>query len=138
MESNKKNMARSFTLDQANSALVFVKPILEDIQTAWHKLRVIKAKEKTDEEEIEKLMQKTEHYVEELQQVGCVLKDIQRGIVDFPSYFRNKPVLLCWRLGEERIEHWHPVNGSYETRKEIDEDFMYNSGDKENLAVFTH
>ena len=131
-------MAQSFTLDQANNALVFVRPILEDIQNIWHELRKLKIEENPDEDEIHIRMEKIEHFIEELQQVGCVLKDLERGIIDFPSYFKDQPIYLCWRLGEEKIEHWHSINTNYKGRHEIDEEFILHNTAEANSPVFVH
>jgi hypothetical protein len=131
-------MAQSFTLDQANHALVFVRPILEDIQNIWHELRKLKIEEKPDEDEIHIRMEKIEHFIEELQQVGCILKDLERGIIDFPSYFKDQPIYLCWRLGEEKIDHWHSINTNYRSRHEIDEEFLQFNSAEANSPVFVH
>ncbi len=131
-------MTRSFTLDQANHALVFVRPILEDIQNLWHQVRILKASETPDETKIEKKMEKIEYFMEELQQVGCIYKDLEHGIVDFPSYFKNQPIYLCWQLGEEEITYWHSINASYKNRCEIDEEFIHFNSSEANSAVFVH
>jgi hypothetical protein len=44
----------------------------------------------------------------ELEELGAALEDARLGYVDFPSVLEGERVLLCWQLGEERVEHWHP------------------------------
>ncbi|MGI8990847.1 MAG: DUF2203 domain-containing protein [Bryobacteraceae bacterium] len=62
--------------------------------------------------------------LEEIQDVGCVVKDLDIGLVDFPTLFRGEEVYLCWRMDEPDIEFWHGVHEGFQGRKAIDRDFM--------------
>jgi hypothetical protein len=53
--------------------------------------------------------------------LGGEVKDIESGLVDFPAVRGGQEVLLCWRLGEKSISHWHPFDGGFSTRRPIDE-----------------
>lgn len=64
--------------------------------------------------------------IEELQAYGCTLKDVNLGLVDFPTLYRDEEVFLCWRKGESQIDHWHGIREGYRGRKPIDEDFRAN------------
>jgi len=64
--------------------------------------------------------------IERIQQTGCVVKDLDIGLVDFPTLFRGVEVYLCWRLGEPAIEFWHGVDEGFAKRKAIDGDFREN------------
>jgi hypothetical protein len=76
------------------------------------------------------LAQRLKSAIEEVQAVGCVVKDLDIGLVDFPTLFRGVEVYLCWRLGETRIEYWHGMEEGFRGRKPIDEDFMrHHKGD---------
>jgi hypothetical protein len=57
----------------------------------------------------------------EVETLGCQLKDIQRGLVDFPSRLFGKEVLLCWRLGEENVGFYHDLESGYAGRQPIPE-----------------
>ena len=57
--------------------------------------------------------------VAELNQLGIQLKDPLIGLVDFPAYRDGELVELCWRLGEDRVGHWHRVNEGYVGRKPL-------------------
>ena len=71
--------------------------------------------------------------VEEIQDYGCVIKDLDIGLIDFPTLFRGKEVYLCWKMGESSIGHWHGVDEGFAGRKPIDPDFLENhSGDPTN------
>ena len=61
--------------------------------------------------------------IEEVQAIGCVVKDLDVGLIDFPAEFRGEEVYLCWKLGEPRIEFWHGVEEGFRGRKAIDQDF---------------
>jgi hypothetical protein len=61
--------------------------------------------------------------IERVQQMGCVVKDLDIGLVDFPTMFRGVEAYLCWRLGEPAIGFWHRVDEGYGQRKAIDRDF---------------
>jgi hypothetical protein len=59
-------------------------------------------------------------YLQELEAVGCVFKGFDAGLVDFYSLREDRPVFLCWRLGEERITHWHDIDAGFTGRQPID------------------
>jgi len=70
--------------------------------------------------------------MEKLQEYGCVVKDLDIGLVDFPTLFRGREVYLCWRLGETGIHYWHGTDEGFAGRKPIDEDFLQNhEGDRQ-------
>jgi hypothetical protein len=62
--------------------------------------------------------------IEEMQQTGCVVKDLDTGLLDFPCLYRGREVYLCWRLGEHGISHWHGIDEGFAGRKPVDEDFL--------------
>jgi len=69
--------------------------------------------------------------IEAVQETGCLIKDLDIGLVDFPTLFRGVEVYLCWKLGEEAIEFWHGVEEGFRGRKSIDQDFLdHHTGDR--------
>ncbi len=50
---------------------------------------------------------------------GAMVKDINKGLVDFYSYFKDREIFLCWKLGEPKITHWHEIDAGYKSRKKI-------------------
>jgi len=62
--------------------------------------------------------------IEQVQALGCVVKDLDIGLIDFPTEFRGVEVYLCWKLGEPKIEFWHGVEEGFRGRKAIDQDFL--------------
>ncbi len=58
--------------------------------------------------------------VERIHATGCVVKDIEVGLLDFPSRINGQDVFLCWRLGEDRIRFYHGLDEGFAGRKPID------------------
>jgi hypothetical protein len=57
--------------------------------------------------------------VASLNGMGIQLKGPLEGLIDFPSYRDGELVELCWKLGEERVEHWHRVGEGFAGRKKL-------------------
>jgi hypothetical protein len=64
--------------------------------------------------------------IEQVQEVGCLIKDLDTGLIDFPTTYHGVEVYLCWKLGEDEIEHWHGVEEGFRGRKKIDREFLDN------------
>jgi hypothetical protein len=64
--------------------------------------------------------------LEELQQTGVHLKDLETGLIDFPTLYRDREVYLCWKFGELSIAFWHAVEDGFPGRKPIDPEFVRN------------
>jgi hypothetical protein len=58
------------------------------------------------------------------EEIGCVVKDLDLGLVDFPALHRGTEVYLCWRFGEQDIAFWHPIDEGFAGRRPIDGDFL--------------
>ena len=56
----------------------------------------------------------------ELGAIGVLVKDLDAGIVDFPSLRDGVPVLLCWHLGEDEVGHWHGVEDGFAGRQPLE------------------
>jgi hypothetical protein len=57
--------------------------------------------------------------VSRIQATGCVIKDLDAGLLDFPAIIDNEEVYLCWRLGEDRIRFYHSQNEGFAGRKPL-------------------
>lgn len=69
--------------------------------------------------------------IEQVQEFGCLIKDLDTGLIDFPTLLRGVEVYLCWKLGESKIEFWHGVDEGFRGRKAIDQDFRdHHRGDR--------
>ena len=54
-----------------------------------------------------------------LQEMGCVLKDMSMGLVDFPALREGREVLLCWKYNEPEVMFWHDLQSGYQGRKSL-------------------
>ena len=63
---------------------------------------------------------KVQHVLENIMATGCLVKDLEMGLLDFPSILNDEEVLLCWRLGEDRIRFYHGMNEGFAGRKPLD------------------
>jgi len=70
--------------------------------------------------ERDRLAESLKASLEKIQATGCVVKDLEMGLLDFPAIVNNEEVYLCWRLGEERIRFWHRQDEGFSGRKPID------------------
>ncbi len=66
--------------------------------------------------------EKIREAIDRIQETGCVLKDLDEGLVDFPTVRDGREVYLCWKMGEERIGYWHGMDEGFAGRKPLDED----------------
>lgn len=55
---------------------------------------------------------------------GCLVKDLDIGLIDFPTLYQGREVYLCWKLGEKGITFWHGVDEGFRGRKPVDEEFL--------------
>jgi hypothetical protein len=58
--------------------------------------------------------------LEIVERTGLVLRDIDRGLIDFPALMDGREVYLCWELGEDEVGHWHDLEGGYGGREPLD------------------
>ena len=66
--------------------------------------------------------------IDEIQETGCFLKDIDTGLIDFYSLHQGRVVYLCWRMGEAEVGFWHEVGRGYTYRQPIVRDEKESSG----------
>jgi hypothetical protein len=69
--------------------------------------------------------------LESFEQSGVLVKDLDKGLVDFPTLFRGEEVYLCWKLDEASIQFWHGTHEGFAGRKAINQDFLdHHEGEK--------
>lgn len=76
------------------------------------------SKKKTERDDFATQVQES---VSKILETGCLVKDVDEGLVDFPSLLNGEEVYLCWKLGERRIEYWHGIQEGFAGRKPLDE-----------------
>ena len=109
-----------FTPMQANDFLPEVRQITERILAIKKE-----ADTKTDDDAMTQVMEELEKEIQKLEDLGCVLKDMTTGLVDFPAVRLGTRAWLCWRLGEERVRFWHGLHEGFAGRKQVDESEFY-------------
>lgn len=125
-----------FTIDQANRTLPLVRRIVADIVETYERWQgEVRAFEiasvrpdaaepngpaRTHEREAQRLATEIEGFVRELEALGVEFKGYDVGLVDFPSRIGDRPVYLCWRLGEPAVQYWHEADGGFAGRQPID------------------
>jgi len=128
---------RYFTLEEANRLLpVIRKDVLQlqrlkrEFDTKYRELQMLKAGRAKGgqmgedpfferEAELEFLNIQARGLIDWINGTGAQLKDIEMGLVDFPSIVDGREVLLCWQVEEESITHWHHPWEGYLYRKKI-------------------
>lgn len=127
-----------FTLSQANKTLPLVRRIVADIGAAYptwrdlvHKYELIAAQARPDwgeseeqirlRNEIEGVARKINGYMQELDEIGCLFKGFDEGLVDFYGKLQGRDIFWCWKQGEDEIRHWHELDAGYAGRQPIPE-----------------
>ena len=72
-----------------------------------------------DAQELSDMVQEFNYLVGEIQGLGCQLKDLDNGLVDFYHIRDDNIVNLCWKFGESRVEHWHDLDKGYAARQKL-------------------
>ena len=64
--------------------------------------------------------------MERIEEIGCQVKDLETGLIDFPTLYRDREVYLCWKLGESSISFWHHIEDGFRGRQPINSEFLAN------------
>jgi hypothetical protein len=70
-------------------------------------------------EKLERLSAELDATIAEITAQGVQVKDVERGLVDFPTVIEGRPALLCWHVGEERIGFWHSEDDGFAGRRPL-------------------
>jgi hypothetical protein len=81
---------------------------------------------------LEAAIQQIKDAVQEVDAIGVQVKDLDTGLLDFPCQLGEEIVLLCWKMGETRITHWHTIESGFQGRQPVDERFTRNWPEKPN------
>lgn len=133
-------MSKTFTLGEAQTLLPVVEALLRRAQTAGLRadelegemqrlnnriflsggmhVDVVTAARRRAERE--KAVQEAKDTLGEIEEIGVQVKDLEQGLLDFPSVMDGKTVLLCWKLGEKEIGYWHSPEDGFAGRKPLD------------------
>jgi hypothetical protein len=137
-------MPKFFTLQQAEKILSDVEPAIreaisakaecERAESEWQTvservsalggMRVDRARMMEQKNQREAAARALQQAIEKVHQFGCLVKDLDIGLIDFPTLFQGEEVYLCWKLGEQGIQFWHGVSEGFRGRKPIDARFL--------------
>jgi len=138
---------KTFTLDEAQSMLPLVESLLNraieskqaaeavdaELSALARRIHmsggmiVDVAKVAARRSELEKHIQRARETVQEIDEIGVQIKDLDTGLLDFPCRVDDEIVLLCWKSGETAIEHWHTEESGFKGRQPIDDRFRRRS-----------
>ncbi|MCY3801826.1 MAG: DUF2203 domain-containing protein [Chloroflexi bacterium] len=120
---------RYFTLDDALTILPEIRGRLLQISRKRAELRGLAAELETTvrgngqsqdaQPQFLKLVRELEGLVHEVQERGVIVRDLDTGLIDFPSIREGEEIFLCYRLGEETIEFWHGLEEGFPGRKPL-------------------
>jgi hypothetical protein len=71
------------------------------------------------ESDVEQAALAVRRCIEEIQRHGAQVKDLERGLVDFPALRAGVEVCLCWHVGEDEIRYWHGLDDGYAGRRPL-------------------
>ena len=134
---------KTFTLDEAQSLLPVLESLLkravegkraadliqERLQELNRKifltggLLVDVARVRRQRSSMEQHVQQAKDSLDEIDAIGVQVKDLDTGLLDFPCEVNGETLLLCWKMGESRIDYWHTMDSGFRGRQPIDERF---------------
>jgi hypothetical protein len=131
-------MPRHFTVTEANALLGRVRPLVErmvqlqgDVRAQLERQQELGKITKSNgggfnprlpaeiDEALQQAASDLSACVEELTDLGVQVKDLDTGLVDFPSFRDGEEILLCWQLGEGEIAWWHTLDGGFAGRRPL-------------------
>lgn len=77
-------------------------------------------------------LERMKELVSEIDEIGALVKDLEKGLLDFPAKLDDEIVLLCWKHGEATIEFWHTTEAGFAGRQPIDDRFRRRSSSRPN------
>jgi hypothetical protein len=77
-------------------------------------------------------IQQAQDAVQEIDSIGVQVKDLDKGLLDFPCLVGEETVLLCWQLGETRIDFWHTIEAGFQGRQPLDDRFQRSRPERPN------
>lgn len=127
-----------FTLEEANALLPQLRVILQDLQARRRELderqqllETIRHQAGQNgyrlggdaflrvKQEAEFIVEECNTAIKQIEALGCLLKDLQMGLIDFPSLHEGREVYLCWKPDEAEVGYWHGLTEGFAGRKPI-------------------
>jgi hypothetical protein len=122
---------RHFTREEANALLPQLTELLTQLREAKDELTDTDAHEALAEaapangggeegRQVGVAFLEVRRLLETVEQAGIVLRDIDRGLVDFPALLDEREIYLCWELGENEVAYWHELEGGFGGREPLE------------------
>lgn len=122
---------RHFSVEEANAALDWVVRRIEEVREARDRLAEPEAHTVLAEAApangggesgrvVGEAFRDVRRLLVEVQATGIVLRDLDRGLVDFPAILDGREVYLCWELGEDEVAYWHDLDTGFGGRKPLE------------------
>jgi hypothetical protein len=122
---------RLFTVKEANDLLPFLSSKVRDLRRVHQELSACAGETPSSQEILLRggsfvpprylaLVGKLQILVEEICGCGCHLKDLDSGLVDFPTLWEGREVYLCWKLGEPHVGYWHEIEAGFAGRQSLE------------------
>jgi hypothetical protein len=133
MMSSEETHQRLFTVAEANTLLPRLRTILEDVAGVWARIKKLhpEIQKARDSAPFDGHSPYGVEYVErvaflmflihQIKDLGVLLKDVDKGLCDFPYMRDGRVVYLCWQLGEDRIEYWHDIEAGFAGREPLED-----------------
>ena len=124
---------RIFTLAEAQSLVPRLRSILEGVSQEWGRIQELhpeiqKARDNAPFDGYSKFgvtyVESVSHLmllIQQIKEMGVLIKDVDKGLCDFPYMRQGRVVYLCWQRGEESIEYWHDIETGFAGREPLDE-----------------
>jgi len=121
-----------FTIEEAEELLPQIEKILKRtirLNKALELLNSIEIEDYDDYNNLRRITKTNKEFhklsyefysnIEQLEDIGCLIKDLETGLVDFYHKFEGRDIFLCWKLGEKNIKFWHETDSGFMGRKQI-------------------
>jgi hypothetical protein len=123
-----------FSPEKANALIPVLGPILDDLWTKRRELairllesdpllrpgRAELSHDRHAARRFTELKAEIVRLINRIEAHGCVVKDLDLGLLDFPALRDGRPVYLCWKAGESALAHWHGTDEGFRDRKRLD------------------
>jgi hypothetical protein len=136
-------LSKTFTLSEAQTLLPLLESLLRRAQAAGTRsaelefemqqltqrifmsggMHVDVAQAARRRAEREKAVKEAQDTLAEIDEIGVQVKDLEKGLLDFPCLMEGQTVLLCWKLGEKEIGFWHTTETGFAGRQPLDARF---------------
>ncbi|GAC1410845.1 MAG: DUF2203 family protein [Candidatus Velthaea sp.] len=130
----RRRIMKLFSPEKANALIPVLSPILDELWTKRRELAIklletdpaLRAgrpdhnQDRRHTRRFTELKAEIVRLINRIEAHGCVVKDLDLGLLDFPALRDGKPIYLCWKAGEVNLAHWHGTDEGFSERKRLD------------------